>query len=165
MGYNPRFWGTRTILEARHLWLSDVSPSRKLVFSTILASFRACFRVLDCFKRPDTSGSLKFGRPQHSWFRALLALSCAIKHSSSVSSMIPMARDPLYMSIEKTPKHVLSVTSGHIRGPYRAILGPGDDSRGYSHPLHDYQEILKNRSFEQFWPFLWAINHDFGVPG
>ena len=121
------------------------------------------FRVPGWFKRPDTSSSLKFGRPQHSWFRALLALLCAIKHSSGVSSMIPMARDPWYTPIEQSPKHVVSVTTGHIRGPYRTIFRPGDDSRGSSHPVHEYREILKNRSFEQFWPFLWAITHGFGV--
>ena len=131
------------ILEARHLWFSDVWPSPKLVLVTILACFMGSFKVPCWFKRPVTSGLLKFGHSQHSWFRALLALLCAIKNSSCVSSMFPMARDPRYTSIEKTPKHVVSVTSGHIRGPYRTILGPRDDSRGYSHPVHDYRENSK----------------------
>ena len=128
-------------------------PSQKLVLSTILASFMGSFGVPGWFKRPVTSGSLKCGRPQHSWFRELLALLCAIKDSSGVSSMIPMARGPRYTPIEKTPKHVLSVTSDHILGPYRTILGPGDDFRGSSHPVHDYREIFKTRNFSKFWPF------------
>ena len=79
--------------------------------------------------------------------------------------MISMARDPRYTPIEKTPKHVVSVTSIHIRGPYRTILDPGDDFRGSSHPAYDYRDIFKTRNFEQFRPFLWAITHGFGVPG
>ena len=79
--------------------------------------------------------------------------------------MILMARDPQYTAIEKTPKHVISVTSSHIRGPYRTILDPGDDFRGSSHPVHDYRDMFKTRNFEQFRPFLCAITHGLGVPG
>ena len=121
MGYNPRFWCTQRILEERHPWFTAVWPSPKLLLSTILVSFMGSFGVPGWFETPVTSGSLKFGCPQNSWFQ--------IKHSSGVSSMISMARDPWYTPIEKTPKHVVSVTSGHICGPYRTILEPMDDFR------------------------------------